>query len=197
MYSKEEILTFILNRHRILLDQVVPTDTIIELLSSDTYNLRTFLSNSTYNVLVKLLNTIFPGKINNTRWLTHILKLEGLKYCRYCNTVYSLSNFSKNASKSDGLNISCRMCQYSRNKDKQVARTAKYKAKRLNSCPSWADLPAISDFYSACPEGYHVDHIVPLQDDLVCGLHTLANLQYLTPFDNIQKNNRFIVVPST
>jgi hypothetical protein len=56
--------------------------------------------------------------------------------------------------------------------------------------PSWADLKTISDFYRNCPEGYEVDHIVPLQGKEVSGLHVLNNLQYLKPSDNKRKSNK-------
>lgn len=56
--------------------------------------------------------------------------------------------------------------------------------------PSWADLDAIREFYFNCPEGYHVDHIIPLNGKNVSGLHTMENLQYLPALDNLKKSNK-------
>ena len=61
----------------------------------------------------------------------------------------------------------------------------------LRRIPAWADLEAIKEVYKACPNGYHVDHIIPLQGELVSGLHVKANLQYLRAGDNITKGNKY------
>lgn len=59
-------------------------------------------------------------------------------------------------------------------------------------CPKWADKEKIKEIYMNRPEGYHVDHIIPLRGKLVSGLHVSDNLQYLTIYENSSKNNKFI-----
>ncbi len=70
---------------------------------------------------------------------------------------------------------------------------AKRRAAKLQRTPIWSETAEIIEFYKNCPEGYHVDHIIPLQGDKygVCGLHVIGNLQYLTPEENSRKHNKF------
>jgi hypothetical protein len=76
------------------------------------------------------------------------------------------------------------------------ANNAKYKAAKLQATPAWANKEHIDSIYliaSINREGgfdLHVDHIVPLQSDIVCGLHCEANLQLLPASYNISKGNR-------
>lgn len=75
-------------------------------------------------------------------------------------------------------------------KERTAASARRYASKRCRT-PRWANLNDIRDFYRNCPPGFHVDHIVPLHGDGVCGLHVLNNLQYLPALENLKKGNRF------
>ena len=63
----------------------------------------------------------------------------------------------------------------------------KYYTKKKNQTPPDADMSKIKEIYLNCPEGYEVDHIIPISKG---GLHHQDNLQYLTIFENRSKGNR-------
>lgn len=78
------------------------------------------------------------------------------------------------------------------NLGKANAYNAKARAISLNALPNWADLDAIESIYTeAAQKGMHVDHIIPLKNDMVCGLHIALNLRLLSPLENLKKGNRF------
>jgi len=52
---------------------------------------------------------------------------------------------------------------------------------------STKNIKLVKEFYKNCPEGYEVDHIIPLSKG---GLHSVENLQYLTPKENRIKKDR-------
>lgn len=82
---------------------------------------------------------------------------------------------------------------YQAHKEEYLARVNKRRATKLHATPKWSEDMLIKEFYKNRPKNYHVDHIIPLQGKLVCGLHVLNNLQYLTATDNLSKGNRFEV----
>ena len=77
------------------------------------------------------------------------------------------------------------------NKHAVLAKTRRYQANKIKSVPKWADHEAIERIYERAKSmGMHVDHIVPLQSPVVCGLHCEANLQLLPPEENWSKHNK-------
>ncbi len=69
---------------------------------------------------------------------------------------------------------------------------AAYHDRKIQATPVWSDLKIVQRFYLHCPEGMTIDHIIPLKGKIVCGLHVINNLQYLTPLENCRKANKFV-----
>lgn len=65
-------------------------------------------------------------------------------------------------------------------------------SKRIKrATPKWIDREQVKEVYRTCPEGYEVDHIIPLRGESVCGLHVHENLQHLTAEANRAKTNNY------
>lgn len=77
------------------------------------------------------------------------------------------------------------------NRARYTAHAANRRSAKINATPAWADLEKITDMYRrAASQGLTVDHVVPLQSDLVCGLHWHGNMELITMRENISKGNR-------
>ena len=94
-----------------------------------------------------------------------------------------------------------RKVYYKNNRELFYVHNAKRRAAKLNRTPSWSsedDQLKIKDLYTQAKSleklhgvKYHVDHIIPLQGELVSGLHILSNLQVITAEENLSKGNTY------
>jgi hypothetical protein len=82
------------------------------------------------------------------------------------------------------------------NLEAQTHWAAVRRARKRQAMPAWADKERIKKVYKrarqlsqASGEPYHVDHILPLCSDIVCGLHVHENLQVIPARENIIKSN--------
>ena len=78
------------------------------------------------------------------------------------------------------------------NKERRRSWEAKRRSAKLNRTPAFANLDNIKQIYYHCPENKVVDHEIPLQGNIVSGLHVETNLQYITPSENSAKSNSFV-----
>lgn len=94
-----------------------------------------------------------------------------------------------------------------KNADKEKAKAKKWRQQNPHKCrafegarraikkvasPKWADYRKMAEIYrEAAEKKLSVDHIVPLNSPIVCGLHVHHNLQLLPLAENIKKGNRW------
>lgn len=150
------------------------------------------------------------GKDNFKSWKGHIQQSVGYNQCTICAEIKELKDFKKLNDITGG--VKKYNCDVYRNEChgcysvKQGIATKKYKeenpgvvrassarrrAAKLQRTVAWGNKQKIDEFYDNCPEGYTVDHILPLQGAKVSGLHVENNLQYLTPSENSSKGNTY------
>lgn len=91
--------------------------------------------------------------------------------------------------KRDEINAKFRLWERA-NRRRRVAKSTFRKTRVRNATPKWADRKRLYEVYENCPQGMHVDHVVPLVSNRVCGLHVPWNLQYLSAEENLRKGNQ-------
>jgi hypothetical protein len=116
-------------------------------------------------------------------WRDHDIELERMR-------LYHLNNNSR---------VLERQRQYYKdNVTYMRSRAAKRRALQIKRTPAWASWHAINAIYEE--RDYiqqkfgtmlEVDHIIPLQGELVSGLHVETNLQLIDPTENKKKSNNF------
>lgn len=113
-------------------------------------------------------------------------KAEKIKRCLPCTNEVKLAWRRNNLDKVRASHSA----YVKRNRPLWTAQSAKYRAAKLQRTVGWSDDLVIQMIYEDCPEGHHVDHIIPLQGKNVSGLHVAWNLQYLPASENFSKGNR-------
>jgi hypothetical protein len=90
------------------------------------------------------------------------------------------------------------------NSDKKQAAWAFRDRRSRDATPSWVNRKELKEFYTlalcfskATGTKYEVDHIIPLINDLVCGLNVPDNLQVITAEENRRKSNKYDVTGSS
>ena len=147
---------------------------------------------------------------------THDSVLKAKKHEYYVKNKERLKAKSREYSKNNKEKISLKNKEYNAGRkdikaayDKEYRKNNKHKLskhsiqrnyKRYQATPSWYidEKSKINQLYSKRDElsklwgiQLHVDHIVPIQGKMVCGLHCWDNLQLLESSLNLAKGNRF------
>lgn len=131
--------------------------------------------------------------------------------CRECHRKRSKEYYRDNKEKVNARNLAkyyknheerkakC-LEYYYNNKEVVYKNCAKRRSTKKLAIPDWVDgshEERIKSIYRACINisektkvKHHVDHIVPLQSETVCGLHVWWNLRIIPAKMNLSKGNR-------
>lgn len=142
------------------------------------------------------------------------------KACKDCGLTKPLSDYYRHPRRLDGAIARCKPCHnqlmknwyvknkerhneinrqnYKKNPVKILAKTRLYQRHRRKAAVKWADKVAVQQYYILARYlsretgiKWHVDHIIPLNHDKVCGLHTEHNLTFLPSSINLSKANKW------
>ena len=90
------------------------------------------------------------------------------------------------------------------NPEKSLEHVRARQTRKQKAMPAWADRAEIKAVYAESRRisqetgvKHHVDHIVPLKNPLVCGLHVPANLRIIPALENQVGSNKFVPQETT
>jgi hypothetical protein len=154
------------------------------------------------------------SKCRNIKPLCEFTKDKSRKdgYCYHCtecrkginrkvfenkNTHRELAPYKPNTGTFDRKIYSVRYRKY--NHARMNSLYAKRRAAKKQATVSWACCDSIAAIYEECQRisletgiEHHVDHIIPLINEYVCGLHVEFNLQIIPKEQNLSKSNKFV-----
>lgn len=154
----------------------------------------------------KKLTNYFTGKpCKHGHIAPRNVKSKGCVECRKRDSYKCVESRRKASRKQHYKNRDKRRAQmrdlYQKKTERYKELANNYRARKLQAMPNWLSddhLDAIHDLYreserisQATGITHHVDHIVPLKGENVCGLHVPWNLQILTEDENRAKTNKF------
>ena len=143
------------------------------------------------------------------------LHAKGAKTCSTCKEEKPLSQYHmRNRKRKDGSTYKspyskCKACRRTNNryyentpegKDRKKRKKALRDRRNRQATPKWLTkehkqqivdtYELMRDCRAVTGEDYHVDHIVPLRGENICGLHVPWNLQVLPAYVNLSKANK-------
>lgn len=188
-------------------------DILLPIVESGRVSVESLFPEMSRPTILRVLQNLFPDKPKNEEtWACYILHSVGVHRCSKCTSIKNLTEFSTN-NRYSGIISVCKKCdnvagkayrdsdldresirakeKYLANKEYYISKSIAYRRGLKDKRPAWASISELRTIYDNCPEGYHVDHIVPLNGALVSGLHVENNLQYLPAKENLSKGNKF------
>jgi hypothetical protein len=112
------------------------------------------------------------------------------KFVKRARFLRATESEEKRAVRLEKAKLKARLWRANNPKHRNALSTAHKKVVKQRT-PAWADRQKIVEFYKNCPDGYQVDHVIPLRGTNVSGFHVENNLQYLTAKENRNKSNRY------
>ena len=124
----------------------------------------------------------------NNRGVCRVVKKRFHHPCAHCGELTVSKKFC-----SIRCGAESRITSVEIQKKNNAIRQSRYRSKKYRSVDPTANIDKIKQIYQNCPNGYEVDHVMPLSKG---GRHHENNLQYLTIKENRKKGNRVLVRPT-
>ena len=107
--------------------------------------------------------------------------------CKVCNSLRSKRYRQSLCGRNKKTEIQLRYQKTDRGRAVDRANGSAYRARKLNQTCECCSNEEFIKVYEDRPDGYDVDHIIPLNKG---GTHCVDNLQYLTIYDNRAKGDK-------